>query len=386
MMKTIKYITAGESHGQLLMGIIEGIPSNLDLDTKYIHQNLLRRQKGFGRSKRMQIESDIPELYTGVRFGKTLGSPIGIIIKNKDWKNWENKMSISQINKTNKDVTIPRPGHADLAGVIKYNFDDIRNVIERSSARETTMRVALGSVCKCLLEKCNIYIGSYVKSIYNISDDKDYTNQYKTKKINMIADKSPVRSLNKSIENKMIKAIKEAQSKGDSVGGEFRLIINGLPYGLGSYTQWNKKLNSSLSEAICSINAIKGVSFGLGNKSTSTLGSSMHDEIYFKNNKFIRSQNNAGGIEGGMSNAQPLIITASMKPLSTLTKPLQSVDIKTHKKKLAHKERTDSCAVPSASIISESMAALVVADELLYKFGGDSMHELLQHMQLSAKY
>jgi len=385
MMKTIKYITAGESHGQLLMGIIEGIPSNLDLDANYIHQNLLRRQKGFGRSKRMQIESDIPELYTGVRFGKTLGSPIGIIIKNKDWKNWENKMSISQINKTNKDVTIPRPGHADLAGLMKYNFSDIRNVLERSSARETAMRVALGSVCRKLLDRINIQIGSYVYKIYNIIDSSNYTHLSPID-INKKADKSSVRSLDKTIDKKMVNTIKEAMNQGDSVGGSFQVHVSGVPYGLGGYTSWHEKLNARLGQAILSINGIKSFSIGLGVESDNKRGSELHDEIGFQKNKFTRMSNNCGGIEGGMSNAQPIIISATMKPIPTLTKPLKSVDIKTKKQTLAHKERTDSCSVPAASIIAESMVCMVICDAILEKFGGDSIEQLESHMKASAQY
>jgi len=387
MMKKINFLTAGESHGKGLIGIIDGLPSGLEISEKDINLELRRRQMGFGRGGRMKIENDKAIIYSGVRLGKTLGSPISILIENKDWENWTDIMSItSNENIENKKITMPRPGHADLAGIMKYDFDDIRNVIERSSARETTMRVALGSICKKLLEYCNIEIGSYVTSIYDINDCSEYSKKYTPKEINQLADNSSVRSLDKEVEIQMVDAIKRAQKEGDSVGGQFRVIIKGIPYGLGSYVQWNKKLNAMLSEAICSINAIKSVSFGLGESSSSKFGSNIHDEIESRNYIISRNSNNAGGIEGGMSNAQPIIINATMKPLSTLVKPLNSIDINTHKNKLAHKERTDSCAVPSASIIAEHMISLVIADALLDKFGGDSMKQLLEHIKLSAKY
>ena len=384
-MNKIKFTTAGESHGQLLMGILEGIPSNLEIDTAYIHAHMKRRQAGFGRSKRMQIEDDFPKICTGVRLGKTLGSPIGIIINNNDWKNWENKMSIDKIDAEIKKITLPRPGHADLAGALKYNFNDIRNVIERSSARETAMRVALGSVCRRLLEYFNIHVGSYVSSIYSIIDEKDYSNLSPIE-INKQADLSDVRSLNPKIEKEMLKAISDAKQEGDSVGGSFKIIISGVPYGLGSYTSWDKKLNSRLGKAILSINGIKSVCVGDGSNSKNKLGSELHDEIDYDNSKFTRSTNNCGGIEGGMSNGQNIILTGTMKPIPTLIKPLKSVDINSKEKLLAHKERTDSCSVPAASIIAESMSCMVICDALLEKFGGDSLEELERHIKTSAIY
>ena len=385
-MKKIKFLTAGESHGKGLLGILQGIPSNLLISEEYVNLELKRRQKGFGRGGRMKIEKDAVEFYSGIRYGKTIGSPIGLIIQNLDAKNWGDVMSINGSVNQADPITLPRPGHADLPGIMKYDFDDIRNVLERSSARETTMRVAIGSICKKMLEDCNINIGSYVKSIFNITDQTDYTKKYSPIEINSIADNSSLSVLDSDKENEMINAIKTAQKNGDSVGGEFQIIITGVPYGLGSYIQWNEKLNASLGRALLSINAIKSVDFGLGSNSSSLLGSQLHDEIEYKKGKFVRTKNNAGGIEGGMSNAETIIITATMKPLSTLVKPLKSVDIMTHKNKLAHKERTDSCAVPAASIIAESMVAITIADELLNKFGGDSMQELKDHLKISAKY
>ena len=384
MLNKINFLTAGESHGKGLLGIIEGIPSGLEIEQQYIDFHLSRRQKGFGRGARMKIEKDSAEIYTGVRLGYTLGSPIGLIISNLDWPNWKDTMAANKQEKQlNKKITLPRPGHADLAGIMKHGFDDIRNVIERSSARETTMRVALGSICRKLLEEFNIHVASYVTQIHNIQDSEE-SHPYDVNQINAQADLSPIRVLNKNVEDEMINSIKKARNNGDTVGGRFKVLISGAPYGLGSYTSWNKKLNAELAEAICSINAIKGVSFG-ANHASDVFGSQLHDEIEYENDKFVRTNNNAGGIEGGMSNAQTIIINATMKPLSTLSQPLKSVDIISKEKKLAHKERTDSCAVPAAAIIAESMACIVITDALLDKFGGDSMKELSQHFK-SAKY
>ena len=382
MLNKINFLTAGESHGKGLIGIIDGIPAGLPIQSKYIDFHLSRRQKGFGRGGRMKIEKDQVEIFSGIRYDSTLGSPIGLIIKNIDYKNWIDIMSVEKKSKKIKKITLPRPGHADLAGIMKYQFDDIRNVIERSSARETTMRVALGSVCRKLLEELNIHIASYVTAIHNVIDDESHKINIKT--MNKIVDKSPVRALNKTAEKKMINIIRNAQKNGDTVGGKFQVIVSGVPYGLGNYTSWDKKINAKLSESISSINAIKSVSFGKDNTSHS-FGSQLHDEIEFKNQKYIRTNNNSGGIEGGMTNGQNILINAEMKPLSTLTKPLKSIDIKTKKVQLAHKERTDSCAVPAASIVAESMVCITILDSILDKFGGDSMKELKQHFK-SAKF
>ncbi len=382
MLSKINFLTAGESHGKGLLGIIEGIPAGLNITSQYIDFHLSRRQKGFGRGARMKIENDRVEIFSGIRYNLTLGSPIGLIIKNIDYKNWTNIMSIEKPSVKIDEITLPRPGHADLAGIMKYQFNDIRNVIERSSARETTMRVALGSICRKLLEELNIHVASYVTGIHNIHDHESYNIEVKS--LNQKVDGSPLRVLNPDIESKMINIIKNAQKNGDTVGGKFQVIISGAPYGLGSYTSWNRKLNAKLAESISSINAIKSVSFGK-DSSSSSFGSELHDEIEYSNNQYKRTNNNSGGIEGGMSNGQNILINAEMKPLSTLTKPLKSIDIKTKKTKLAHKERTDSCAVPAASIIAESMVCITILDSILDKFGGDSMKDLKKHFK-SAKF
>ena len=376
MLSKINYLTAGESHGKGLLGIIEGIPSGLHINKEYIDYHLSRRQKGFGRGGRMKIEKDAVNIYSGIRHGQTIGSPVGLIIDNIDYKNWADIMSTDISPLKIEQITLPRPGHADLAGVMKYQFTDIRNVIERSSARETTMRVALGSICRKLLEELNIHIASYVTEIHNVRDDEHYN--IPIKEMNKTVDLSPVRALNKTIEKRMIDTIKNAQNKGDTVGGKFMIIVSGAPYGLGGYTSWNRKLNSKLSESISSINAIKSISFGINN-SSSLFGSQLHDEIEYYDNQFQRTKNNSGGIEGGMSNGQNILISAEMKPLSTLTKPLKSIDIKTKEKKLAHKELTDSCAVPAASIVAESMTCITILDAILDKFGGDSIKDLKEH-------
>ena len=386
MINKIKFLTAGESHGKGSLGIIDGIPSGLKIDENYIEKELSRRQKGYGRGSRMKIEQDRAEIYSGVRFGKTLGSPIGLILPNKDWENWKERMSLIPNNDSIKKVTLPRPGHADLAGIQKYNFSDIRNILERSSARETAMRVALGTICKKLLKSVGIEVGSRVIQIHTAKDTSSLVLDKTPEEISMKADLSPVRCLNKKIENEMIKIIDKAKKEGDSVGGIFEIFATGLPYGLGSYNQWDRKLQVKITECIMSINAIKGIEIGLGFDQASQFGSNVHDEIGWNGEKYIRYTNNAGGIEGGMSNSQPIIVRSIMKPIPTLTKPLRSIDINTKEEKLAHKERTDSCSVPAASIISESMLCIAIADALLDKFGGDSMEQLKKHIQCTGKY
>tara|TARA_Y100000816_G_C26103720_1_gene585733 strand:+ start:1234 stop:2388 length:1155 start_codon:yes stop_codon:yes gene_type:complete len=384
MLKRLQFLTAGESHGKGLVGIIDGIPAGLEISEEYIDRQLRRRQMGHGRGGRMKIEKDHGEIWSGVRHGKTLASPIGILVQNLDWKNWTDKMSVDPIDKKIKEVTLPRPGHADLAGIHKYGFTDIRNVLERSSARETTMRVALGSVCRKLLEEVGIHVASRVVQIHDVIDNSKI--EYKTSKLNSFVDKSPVRCIDKNIENQMIEVIDKAKKSGDSVGGIFEVVASGIPYGLGSYTQWTEKLQSRISAMMMSINAFKGIEIGNGFRSASKFGSEVHDEIGHDGKKFTRFTNNAGGIEGGMSNAQPIVLWMSMKPISTLIKPLRSVDILTHEKKKAHKERTDACAVPAASIIAESMLCITLADALLEKFGGDNVDQLKAHMKATAKY
>ena len=386
MLSRLKYLTAGESHGKGLLGIIEGIPAGLEISESYISAQLYRRQQGHGRGGRMKIETDFAELYTGVRHGESLGSPIGLILQNKDWENWIQKMSADPVEDKIRKVTLPRPGHADLTGVQKFDFDDIRNVLERSSARETAIRVALASVCRKLLKEVGIEVGSRVVQIHSLKDTSPIPEGISPEGLNEMADRSPVRCLDKSTEKEMMDVIDKAKADGDSVGGVFEIIATGLPYGLGSHTQWDRKLQARIAESILSINAFKGIEIGMGFNQAGKFGSNVHDEIGHDGEKYIRHSNNAGGIEGGMSNAQPIVIRAVMKPIPTLIKPLRSVDIETKEEKLAHKERTDSCAVPAASIVAESMLCFVLADALLEKFGGDSMNQLKAHMKATSKY
>ena len=386
MLTRIKYLTAGESHGKGLLGILDNIPAGLEITENYIAKQLFRRQQGHGRGGRMKIEKDRAEIYTGVRHGVTLGSRIGLILPNKDWVNWIKKMSSEPVDEEIKKVTLPRPGHADLAGVQKFDFDDIRNVLERSSARETAMRVALASICRKLLREVGIEVGSRVTQIYNVKDEAPMPEGISPEALNELADKSVVRCLDKNAETEMIAAIDKAKAEGDSVGGIFEIIATGLPYGLGSHTQWDKKLHARIAESIMSVNAFKGIEIGMGFEEAEKLGSEVHDEIGWDGEKYIRHSNNAGGIEGGMSNAQPIVIRAVMKPIPTLIKPLRSVDIETKENKLAHKERTDYCSVPAASIVAEAMLCFTLADALLEKFGGDTMEQLKAHMKVSGKY
>lgn len=381
MMQKIKFLTSGESHGKALLGILEGIPAGLELSEDLIATDLARRQMGFGRGKRMKIEQDRAEIISGVRFSKTLGSPIGLMIRNLDWENWQEKMAIEKPDKLPKEVTVPRPGHADLAGVLKYGFSDIRNVLERSSARETAMRVALGTIARALLREVGVEVGSRVVQIHKAIDTNSLPEDLSIPDMNSEADASSVRCLNHKVEKEMIDIIRKAMEAGDSVGGVFEVVASGVPLGLGTHVHWERKLHARLAEAVMSINAIKGVEIGLGMAYTEKFGSEVHDEIGFENGKYVHYSNNAGGIEGGISNGESIIVRAVMKPIPTLIKPLKSVDIHTKERKDAHKERADSCAVPAASIVGEAMVCLVLADALLETFGGDTVDQLKQRVK-----
>jgi chorismate synthase len=381
----IELLTAGESHGKGLTAIINGIPSNLEISEEYLNGQLKRRQSGYGRGLRMKIETDTAEFLSGVRFGKTLGSPISLFVKNRDWENWSEKMSITPTNNPVEKITIPRPGHADLVGVMKYNFNDIRNSIERSSARETAARVAACSVTRKLLSDFGIEIASYVESIGGIYPkenfidkffDQNLTKSFGADNINKLADKSEVRVLDEEQGNKIINKIKVAKKRGDTLGGTFYVIVTGIPVGLGSFMQYDTKLDAELSQAIMSIQAVKGVEIGLGFGMADLYGSQVHDEIILSKNKFTRKTNHSGGIEGGMSTGLPIIIRAVMKPISTLMSPLQSVDLSTMKSIQARRERSDFCAVPACAVIGESVVAWTLSKFFLRKFSGDSMEEV----------
>jgi len=380
IMQKLRFLTAGESHGKGLIGILEGIPSGLSLSSDDINKELKRRQMGYGRGGRMKIESDRAEIISGVRWGKTIGSPISILIENKDWKNWETGMSADIEHEGSiSPVTRPRPGHADLAGVLKFAHPDIRNILERSSARETAMRVALGSIAKKFLSEFGIVTGSYVIQIGAVKI-RDYELVIKNTDFEVLfstAEESPVRCPDIEASGQIIRLIDEAIKKGDTLGGVFEVFVTGLPPGLGSHIQWDKRLEGILCHAIMGIQAIKGVEIGAGFSMADRSGSEVMDEIFYdaENAHFFRKTNNAGGIEGGMTNGMPVIIRAAMKPIPTLKKPLRSVDIITKEAFEAAYERSDTCAVPAASVIGEAVTALVIADAFLEKFSGDSIGE-----------
>lgn len=380
----IKFVTAGESHGKGLVTVVTGFPSNLEVSESYINEELKRRQSGYGRGLRMKIETDTAEIFSGVRFGKTLASPISMLIRNRDWENWTEKMSVEPINKEVEKITIPRPGHADLVGSQKYSFDDIRNSIDRSSARETAARVAATAIAKKFLEDLGIYVGSYVESIGGIYPKENFVNKlfacelsdkFSAKKINETVDRSSVRVFDEVHEKKIINKIKVAKKRGDTLGGTFFVIVSGVPVGLGSFVQYDTRIEAALSHAIMSIQAVKGVEVGIGFEGAELFGSQVHDEIILKKDKFSRTTNRAGGIEGGITTGLPIIIRGAMKPISTLMTPLKSVELATMKKVEARRERSDFVAVPACAVIAEGMVAWVIADFVLQKFGGDSMEE-----------
>jgi len=377
----IRFLTAGESHGKALSTIIEGFPSNLKISNDFINFHLARRQTGYGRGLRMKIETDKAEILSGIRFQKTLGSPISLMIKNSDWENWTEKMSPENKNGKVEKITVPRPGHADLVGVSKYNYDDIRNSIERSSARETAARVAVGAIARRLLEEFGITIGSFVESIGGIYPKKNFADELFTNpkdfdawKLSEWADKSQVRVLETEHEEKIIKKIKLAKKRGDTLGGTFYVTASGVPVGLGSFVHFDTKLDADIAHAFMSINAIKGVEVGTGFNCADEFGSTSHDEILY-NKMITRKTNRAGGIEGGVSTGLPIIVRSAMKPIATLMSPIASIDLSTFKHVDARRERSDFVAVPACAVIGESMLAWVLAKYFLIKFGGDSLEE-----------
>ena len=348
MLNNFRFLTSGESHGKCLTGIIEGIPSGIKIDIEFINEELKRRQGGVGRGARMQIETDKVEIISGVRFGKTTGAPITLVINNKDFENWQEIMSVKDngIADNEKAFTTPRPGHADFAGAIKYDLkSDLRNILERSSARKTAMDVAIGAVAKLILKE--FQITSYAE-ILEIGGEK----------------------------NNFEKIVEETKAEGDTLGGKFKIIFKNLPVGLGSHVQWDRKLDGLIAQAVMSIPAIKSVEIGLGEECSKTKGSKVHDEIYFENGKYFRKTNNAGGIEGGISNGEDIIVKAVMKPIPTLKKALNTIDFKDNSATTAHFERSDVCAVEACSIVAEAMIACVLADAFLDKFGKDNIRDI----------
>lgn len=378
----MRFLTAGESHGKQLTTIIEGIPANMPLLKEDIDESLLRRQKGYGRGRRMQIEKDLVEITGGIRHGYTLGSPISLIINNDDYKRWTDIMGeapLTDDEKIRRIVTRPRPGHADLNGGLKYGHRDLRNVLERSSARETTARVAAGAVAKTLLRHLGIEVSGYVKEIGGIqAKNVDLTME----EIQRISENSQVRTLDRDVEEQMMRAIDKAKEDGDSLGGVAEVYVQGVPAGLGSYVHYDRKLDGRIAAAVLSINAFKGVEFGLGFNSARENGSQVHDEISWREGTgYYRETNRLGGFEGGMTTGMPIVVKGAMKPIPTLYKPLKSVDIETKESFQASVERSDSCAVPAAAVVMEHVVAFEVANAITEQFHSDSFPDLKEDIQ-----
>jgi chorismate synthase len=380
----LRFLNAGESHGPALTAIIEGYPSNVKITTDRINKELARRQKGYGRGGRMKIEKDTVEILSGVRFGITLGSPITLMIKNKDWENWTDIMAIEGDSTNKRQILEPRPGHADLTGGIKYGFYDLRNVLERASARETTTRVAVGALCKILLEDIGIKIGSYVLSIGEKKIDKSEIESISYEDRFNNAENSELRLPILGKDEEFKEYIDKAKEDGESLGGIFEVYALNVPVGLGSYSQWDTRLDGKIAQAIMSIQAIKGVEIGEGFNLAYLPGSQAHDEIFYsKERGFYRKTNRAGGLEGGMTNGEPIIVRAAMKPIPTLMrhKSLQSVNVITKEPFDAAKERSDITAVPAAAVVAESMLAFVLAREILEKFGSDNWIQIKERIE-----
>ncbi len=375
------FLTAGESHGEALTAVIDGVPAGLGLTEEHLNEDLARRQRGYGRGGRMKIERDQAHISSGVRWGVTLGSPITLTVQNRDWENWKQTMAVGEppAGAPPKTITRPRPGHADLAGAMKYGHRDIRNVLERSSARETTARVAVAGVAKRLLREFGITILSHVTEIGGVHVGPL---EVAWDEVRSRAEVSEVRCADPAAELAIIEAIDRAKEAGDTLGGVFEVVALGCPVGLGSYVQWDRKLDGRLARAFCSIHAIKGAEIGMGFEAARRPGSQVHDEILFDSDSgFHRRSNSAGGLEGGVTNGQPVVVRAAMKPISTLRKPLQSVDMATKETVEAVVERSDVCAVPAAGVVGEAMMALVLAEAFLEKFAGDSIDEIRRNYQ-----
>ena len=374
----MRYLTAGESHGPRLTAIIEGVPAGLPLTAEYINAELKRRQGGYGRGARMKIESDQVEITSGVRHGLTMGGPITLNVTNLDHQKWLEIMSVADVDEKKKGlrkITKPRPGHADLVGGMKYRFDDLRNSLERSSARETTMRVAVGAVAKRLLEEIGVEVASHIVTFGGI--DIDVPNNLTVAEIKERAAQSEVSIVNPEREEEIKAYIDQIKKDGDTIGGVIETVVGGVPVGLGSYVQWDKKLDAKIAQGVVSINAFKGVEFGVGFEAGRLKGSQVMDEILWsEEDGFTRNTNNLGGFEGGMTNGQPIVVRGVMKPIPTLYKPLMSVDIVTHEPYKATVERSDPTALPAAGVVMESVVATVLATEVLEKFSSDNLEEL----------
>jgi chorismate synthase len=387
----LRFLTAGESHGQALVMTLDGMPAGLQVDVDALNAQLRRRQGGYGRGRRMEIESDRAEILAGVRHGVTTGAPIALLIRNRDWVNWQQTMYVERempegaSGTKRADVTRPRPGHADLAGALKYGHSDVRDVLERASARETAARVAAGSLARQLLGAFDIRVASHVSAIGDVVVAADRLVSFD--EANGLDDNSPLRCVDQELQKQMIAYIDRAREAGDTVGGAFEIIAAGVPPGLGSYVQWDRKLDGRLGQALMCIHAIKAVGIGIGPEVAIRPGSRVHDEILPPRSDAtvaLRPTNNAGGLEGGVTNGEHVRVTGFMKPIATLMKPLRSVDLNTLTDAPAAIERSDVCAVPAAAVVGEAMVAFVLADAFLEKFGGDSIDEIRRHYAATA--
>lgn len=377
----LRFFTAGESHGPCLTAILEGCPAGFSIDMNAVNHDLWRRQQGYGRGGRMAIEKDEAAVKSGLRWGETLGSPVTLVIENRDWKNWQKKMSPDSADRDPAlAVTRPRPGHADLTGVLKYNHDDVRNVLERASARETTARVAVGAFTKQLLAPFGIRVMGWVADIGGIAADHS---RLSPERVFERAEASAVRVADPSAEERIVAAIDEAKKRGDTLGGVVEVVATGLPPGLGSHAHYDRKIDGRLAGALLSLQSAKGVEIGLGFRMARLPGSQVHDEIFFDEAKkeFVRRTNNAGGTEGGMTSGAPVCVRVALKPLSTLMSPLHSVDLRSKNEAVAAIERSDVCAIPAAAVIAESVVAFELATVFLEKFGGDSLVEIRRNFQ-----
>jgi chorismate synthase len=375
----LRFLTAGESHGKSLVAIIEGFPAGVPLAVRDIDADLRRRQQGYGRGKRQQIEKDRIEILSGVRGGETIGSPIALRINNLDWENWQSIMSPDANLDKSEAITRPRPGHADLTGALKYDRRDIRDVLERASARETAIRTAIGAVCRKLLKELDVDLVSHVTEIGGVGWEGFSLDRELKLDLQQLREKienSPTRCIHEEVREKMMREIDRAREKGDTVGGVFEIIVIGLPPGLGSHVHWDRRLEGKLASALMSLNGVKAVEIGLGWESARRPGSMVHDEIKLKEGKIWRPTNRAGGLEGGITTGEPLVIRVAQKPISTLGRSLISVDLGKMVETEAHYERSDICAVPAAAVIGEAVTAIVLAEAFLSKFGGDALGEI----------
>ena len=378
----LRFETAGESHGECLVAILTGLPAGVSVSLDAINRELWRRQQGYGRGGRMKIETDRAQLVSGVRHSRTIGSPIAILLENKDWKNWTEALPVEDIDGAEdkkKPVTRPRPGHADLAGALKYNFHDARYILERASARETAARVAAGALAKALLAEFGVGVLSHVIAVGPVRLDR----QASWDEISAVSQKPEVllACVDAAVEEKMKAIVDEAYRTGDTVGGVFEVVAHNVPPGLGSHVTWDSRLDGRLAQAIVSMQAVKGVEIGFAAEGAANFGSAVQDTIGYSGGKFTRGANRAGGLEGGMTNGQDVLVRGLLKPISTLRRPLESVDLVTREPALAAYERSDVCVVPAAGVIGEAMVALVLAQAFLEKFGGDSLDETRRNFE-----